>query len=196
MQANVFEGGFADPVFTSQAVFRAVMDAFARPGTIHDLGDVASAPAPIQPAAAAILLTLADFDTPVWFEAADSTEAEQWLAFHTGAVAVPDATEASFAVLNDMSSLDSWGRFAVGTAEYPDRSATLVLPVVSLEGGRELTLRGPGIEKTTAIAPRELPESFVEAIQANVVLYPLGFDVVLVCGTKALALPRTTRIEV
>ncbi|GAB1583780.1 phosphonate C-P lyase system protein PhnH [Phyllobacterium phragmitis] len=196
MRADVFEGGFTTPVFTSQAVFRAVMDAFARPGTIAKLGDVAEAPAPIPAAAAAILLTLTDFDTPVWFEADDSTAASQWLSFHTGAVTTPDASSASFAMLSEVSNLEEWGRFALGTAEYPDRSATLLLPVAGLDGGRTLTLRGPGIEKAAVITPRGLPEGFIETMQENARRYPLGFDVLLVCGGQALALPRTVRIEV
>ncbi|GGB06402.1 alpha-D-ribose 1-methylphosphonate 5-triphosphate synthase subunit PhnH [Brucella endophytica] len=196
MQTEIFEGGFADPVFTSQAVFRAVMDAFARPGTIANLSDVAQAPAPIPAAAAAILLTLADFDTPVWLEADDSTAASQWLSFHTGAVTTPDAAAASFVMLSEVSNLDSWDRFALGTAEYPDRSATLLLPVAGLDGGQRLTLRGPGIEKIAVIVPRGLPGGFIETMQENARRYPLGFDVVLVCGGQALALPRTVRIEV
>ncbi|KXF75743.1 phosphonate C-P lyase system protein PhnH [Paramesorhizobium deserti] len=196
MRADIFDGGFADPVFTSQAVFRAVMDASARPGTIADLGDVAQAPAPVPAATAAILLTLADFDTPVWFEGADSTAASQWLSFHTGAVTTPDAAAASFAVLEEGSDASTWSQFAQGTADYPDRSATLLLPLAGLEGGRSLTLSGPGIEGRAVIAPRGLPEDFIEVMQANRSCYPLGFDVVLVCGTQALALPRTVRIEV
>jgi len=196
MQANIFEGGFTDPVFTSQAVFRAVMDAFARPGTIADLGDVAQAPAPVPAAAAAILLTLADFDTPVWFETADSTAAAEWLSFHTGAAATRDVATASFVLLAEDTDAEGWSDFPRGTAEYPDRSATLLLPVAGLEGGQRLSLQGPGIEETATIAPRGLPRGFIEAMRANRSLYPLGFDVVLVCGTQALALPRTTRIEV
>ncbi|WP_425494058.1 phosphonate C-P lyase system protein PhnH [Hoeflea alexandrii] len=36
----VYEGGFSDPVGASQVVFRALMDAMARPGTIQVLPDV------------------------------------------------------------------------------------------------------------------------------------------------------------
>ena len=34
IHASAFAGAFTDPVFQSQSVFRALMDAMARPGTI------------------------------------------------------------------------------------------------------------------------------------------------------------------
>ena len=57
---------FADPVFESQAVFRRIMRAMAAPGTILVCGEALAPPAPLAPAAAAALLTLADFETPLW----------------------------------------------------------------------------------------------------------------------------------
>ena len=41
---SVVEGGLADPVFGAQTVFRAVMEAFAEPGTIAELGSLVTAP--------------------------------------------------------------------------------------------------------------------------------------------------------
>ncbi|PYE46959.1 alpha-D-ribose 1-methylphosphonate 5-triphosphate synthase subunit PhnH [Rhizobium sp. PP-F2F-G20b] len=194
MSLTIVDGGFAEPVFGSQRAFRALMDAFARPGSVADLSDLAVPPAPMSPAAGAILLALADADTPVFFEM-DMLGAKAWVGFHTGATAANDALSARFVLLAPDSDCAGWSRFAVGTAEYPDRSATLLLPVAALHGGQRLTLSGPGIETTTDIAPQGLPTGFAHVMATNRAGFPLGFDLVLVAGGEALALPRTTRIQ-
>ena len=56
-EPGMMEGGYSAPVFESQAVFRGVMDAMARPG--HLVGDLPMPrpPAPLLPSAAAVALT-------------------------------------------------------------------------------------------------------------------------------------------
>lgn len=191
---TIYRGGFADPVFGSQAVFRRLMDAMASPGSIVDLGDAILPPTPLSPAAGAILAALADYDTPVWFEASNMSDAAAWLAFHTGAKASAEAVDATFAVLVPGSAAARWSRFAVGTPSYPDRSATLLLPVEDLRTGPSFELKGPGIETAVRIAPSGLPNGFAGAMTENRARFPLGFDLLLVCGREVLALPRTTRI--
>lgn len=189
------EGGLQDPVFGSQAIFRAAMDAFARPGTVADFGARVSAHPPLVPAAAAILAALADYDTPVWLAEGLGREAARWIAFQTGAPITDAPGAASFAVLGADTNVGSWSRFPIGSADYPDRSATLLLPVTSLSGGETLILTGPGIEARRPIAPAGLPAGFAGAMAKNAALFPCGLDLLLVSGARAIALPRTTRIR-
>ena len=197
LEASAVTGGLQDPVFDAQAIFRSLMGAFAEPGTVADLGTRVSAPEPLEPAAAAILAALADGDTPVWMAAPEGADlgAARWLRFQTGAPVASDPAAARFVVLPGGSDPDGWGEFSIGTQDYPDRSATLLLRLASFSGGRPLILAGPGIETERRIAPVGLPEGFLAVMERNRASFPLGFDLVLVCGTAALALPRTTRIR-
>ena len=191
------EGGFVDPVFDAQAIFRSLMQALAEPGAIAEFGTRVTGPESLVPAAAAILASLADGDTPVWLpEPTGMDEAARlWLRFQTGAPIAIDPALATFAALRQGHDPAAWTGFALGTPAYPDRSATLLLPVRSLAGGAPLVLTGPGIETERTIRPVGLPAGFLPAMAENRSRFPLGFDLVLVCGTEALALPRTTHIR-
>jgi alpha-D-ribose 1-methylphosphonate 5-triphosphate synthase subunit PhnH len=173
--AQIMSGGFAHPVFDAQATFRAVMDAMARPGSVH---------------------ALRDHDTPVWLDPSltvgDAVAA--WLGFHTGAPIARTPAEAHFALVRDPASLIALENFAQGSQDYPDRSATLILRVDSLVGGPALTLAGPGIETMSAIAPRPMPRHFVEQWKQNRARFPRGVDVILAAPGAVACLPRTTRI--
>ena len=87
MFAEAIDGGFADPVFDAQSVFKAVMDAMARPGTVVPVRPLAAPPAPLSATAAAVALTLTDHDTPLWLDShlAASAAVYSWLGFHSGA---------------------------------------------------------------------------------------------------------------
>ena len=64
----ILRQGFPDPVLDAQEVFRAVMDALARPGSVRPLGSDLDPPAPLTPELAAVALSLADHDAPLWLE--------------------------------------------------------------------------------------------------------------------------------
>lgn len=189
-------GGFADPVFDAQTVFRAVMDAMARPGTIGSVLPQVAPPSPLGAAAGALLLTLCDHDTPVWLTSALSKSAlPGWIGFHTGAPLTSEKTEAKFAFVEAGAQSPSLAHFTLGSQDYPDRSTTVVIEVQSLEGGPALQLSGPGIRATAAIAPKGLTETFLRQWADNRAQFPRGVDVVLTCGRHFVALPRTTKIS-
>ena len=195
-QAAAIEGGLVDGVMDAQRVFRAVMDAMAMPGTVHDVPRSAAPPAPLGPVAGAIALTLLDADTPVWLDEtlAASRDVRDWLAFHSGAPAVDILTEAHFALIADPASMPSLENFSQGIQNYPDRSTTLILQVSSLEAGARLMLEGPGIETVQAFAPHPLPRHFAGTWRQNNARFPRGVDIVFAGPTSIAAMPRTTRI--
>jgi alpha-D-ribose 1-methylphosphonate 5-triphosphate synthase subunit PhnH len=190
--------GFGDPVHDTQAVFRTLLDALARPGTVGVIelplpaADAAAARAGL--AAFASLLALADYATPVWLAQHDAALAAA-LRFHAGAPLAQEPRSAAFAYVHDAAALPPLEAFASGTPESPEMSATVFVRVDALTGGAPLTLRGPGIETTRSIAPVGLPERFWRERAALAPLFPCGIDFYLVCGERLMGLPRTTLVE-
>ncbi|TIQ38366.1 MAG: phosphonate C-P lyase system protein PhnH [Mesorhizobium sp.] len=191
------EGGFADPVFNAQVVFRAIMDAMARPGSVQALPALAHPPAPLSATAGAVALSLCDNDTPVWIDPRLQAEAsvKAWLGFHTGAPLANTPADAHFALVANPAEMAALDGFSQGTQEYPDRSTTLILLVDDLASGPSLLLEGPGIEKTAMIAPTGMPRHFVEQWKQNNQRFPRGVDIILAAPGHLACLPRTTRIK-
>jgi len=188
--------GFAAPVLDAQRAFRGLLEAMSYPGRIVGLDSGAAAPVPLAAATAAICLALADFDTPLWLDAAASaSRAPDWLRFHCGVPLVEDADAARFAVVTDPAGMPPLRSFHPGVDEYPDRSATVVVQVDGLAAGSGLRLTGPGIREEARLAVAGLPPRFLAEWEENRRLYPLGVDVLLVSGDRVVGLPRTIRLE-
>lgn len=189
--------GFSDPVSQSQATFRSAMWALATPGTAIEAPVRLDAPKPLGPVAAALVLTLADFETTMWLDAPLAAEPEiaAFLRFHTGARLVDDPAAAQFALIADPAKLPTFCAFAQGTAEYPDRSTTLILQVDTLTGGVPLVLTGPGIAGTASIAPSPVPTDFAARLNENRQAFPQGLDLFLVTETALAGLPRSVRVR-
>jgi alpha-D-ribose 1-methylphosphonate 5-triphosphate synthase subunit PhnH len=188
--------GFADPVLDSQWVFRAVLDAMGHPGRVVEVRGSETAPAPLHPAAAAVCLTLADFETPVWLDTRASTlEALGYLRFHCGCRLVNAPEQGRFALISDPGSMPPLTAFDLGSDEFPDRSTTLLVQVEGLTAGRGRKLTGPGIRLEARLEARGLPDAFWQGLRHNHALFPRGVDVLLTAGRQLAALPRTTAVE-
>jgi alpha-D-ribose 1-methylphosphonate 5-triphosphate synthase subunit PhnH len=190
------EPGFADAVHDAQACFRAILDAMAHPGRIvvAPVALAGSPPASLGAAGAAVALTLCDIDTPVWLDEA-SAAAAPYLAFHCGAPLATTPAEARFAFIGDPAVLPPLAGFALGTDEYPERSATLVIRVAGLAAGSGVLLRGPGIRDGSRLGIAGLPACFWSERVELAELFPRGIDVLFASGNCLAALPRSTRIE-
>jgi len=189
--------GFSEPVRDSQSVFRSLLTATAQPGTRAELGKALTPPVGLNQAAAAVLLTLADQDTLVWFEPSLRGGAiESWLRFHTSCPLTDRTEEAAFAVVSHTGLAPQLlSGFNQGDAKYPDLATTVIVMVPDLEAGPNLVLEGPGIETIAEIAPQGLPDSFWSERAELVAHFQFGIDVMLCAEATLISIPRTTRIQ-
>jgi alpha-D-ribose 1-methylphosphonate 5-triphosphate synthase subunit PhnH len=201
--------GFADPVHGAQQTFRALLGAMAKPGRVFALPDAAVAGLashdaerrpPLDVALAAALLTLLDADTPVHLAAAlASDDAHAWLRFHTGARSLPSAAAMTAALARDVDAT-LWNALDLGSDDAPQSGATLFLQVdalseLALDGAAALKLRGAGIETSRDLAVDGLSAAFWQWRTALRAELPRGVDLVLVCGTRLAAIPRSTHVQ-
>lgn len=188
--------GFADPVTDANASFRALLNAMAHPGRLFDLKAQPPAPPALGPGLGSLLLTLADRDTPLWLsESVAGPDVAAWIGFHTGAPLAADRQSASLALLRAKDLLLPLDGFSLGSPEYPDRSATLLIAVKHLQAGKGLTLSGPGIERENRLDIEGIEPEFWQARADLAPLYPLGLDLIFCTQNQVAALPRTTVVE-
>ena len=161
--------GFAEPVQGAQACFRAVLEAMSRPGRIQHLAAGLAPPAGLDPATAAVLLTL-----------------------HCGS---PAAALGEASMVLATRSLPSLAALQAGSEEEPERGATLVLQVGALHAGHGWRLSGPGIEREHRLLVEGLDPAFLPQWQARRALFPRGVDIIFCAGQDIAALPRTTLAE-
>jgi alpha-D-ribose 1-methylphosphonate 5-triphosphate synthase subunit PhnH len=189
--------GFNDPVHGAQETFRAVLHAMSAPGQVVALPSPNERPDGISDAATAFLLTLADYTTPIWLDPALARkDVQAYLGFHTGAPITDARADAIFALLQGTEDHLSLNEFSIGTAEYPDRAATLVIEVETLTAPATVRLTGPGIETESMVGIGPCAPGLWEALIKNNALFPLGIDVVFSAPSGVLAVPRSTQIEV
>jgi len=194
MSATLLQPAFADPVLDAQRSFRAALKALAGPGVAQSLLPAQSPPhlEGLAAASHALCLALLDIDTPLWLAPRFDTQAIRAnLTFHCGCPIVSDRQNARFALLDD-SQLEDLSGFDLGNDRYPDQSCTLLVQLPSLEGGRQMSWRGPGIQSQSSVA-LPLQEGFWQerAIRTD---FPRGIDVFFVAGHDVLGLPRSTQV--
>lgn len=187
--------GFSDPTHGAGDAFRTLLEATAYPTRICSLGADLQGMGGVDVAVLAALLTLADADTPVCLIGEINPALGDYLRFHCGCPIVREPSAAAFGFIADAGLACRAFEFPMGTDEYPDRSATVIIQVHSLSDGPQRTFRGPGIESTGKLSPT-VPDQFWSAWRENNDAYPRGIDVIFVCGDHFAALPRSSRIEV
>jgi alpha-D-ribose 1-methylphosphonate 5-triphosphate synthase subunit PhnH len=190
------EAAFADPAHDLARTFRPILDAMANPGRILPFAPELSPPAGFTREAAAVALTLCDFQSPVWLqEKLRTPPIEHYLRFHTGAPLTRTEADAMFVFADAGHGVPELSLFARGTHEYPDRSATIVIQVRQLHNDLGATLNGPGIQTVQRLGVGSLGVDFWQQMITSRVEFPLGIDVIFVAPETIAAVPRSTHIH-
>ncbi|MBX2854054.1 MAG: phosphonate C-P lyase system protein PhnH [Rhodobacteraceae bacterium] len=172
-------------------MFRASLEALSRPGTPRPLAFDA-APAPLSPAAAALIWTVSDADAPIWVAPSrQSTEIEQFIRFRTGVAPLAAPEGAAFFI-------GRWDELAespmsLGSPEYPDRSTTLIIEVDGFAAGLGASLSGPGLAQPAPLSVDGVDYRFWPFVERNAALFPLGVDMFLCASDQIVGLPRSTQ---
>ncbi len=219
--------GLTDPVHGTQAVFRRVLDAMARPGRVHELPAALfaqpSRPAlPLGTAAAAVVLTLCDAETALWWSPGPRLpQLHDWARFHAGVRWVDQVEDADIVGVRAPALTPAlWSRLRSGSDVAPHTSATLIVevdaldalpagpapgtadrahaadavPVADADADLLLQLEGPGIETVHRLRVAGIAREVWRSRIAQTAIYPCGVDLLLCCGHRLAALPRSTHL--
>lgn len=170
-----------------QQLFRALLNAMARPGSLEENVSVAEGGTSGLP----VLAMLVDGEVSL-ADPHQLLQKNDWLLLQT---AEKSADTADYILCNGNLVPDFSPK--CGTLTCPEHSATLIVSVSGLNSGTtRLQLTGPGIAESTNLLVDGFDPSWLQARQDWVCEFPLGIDLILVSATQFTAIPRTTKVEV
>ena len=199
-RAEIRETGF-DHCLDSQDLFRRLLRATARPGTLVDLRPLSLTvpPGPLRPACA-LLLAVLDLEVSFHVVGPEAAWLTEYLCLNTGAWEAP-IENADFILVTAPTAGDAIGRVRCGTLTAPHRGATVIYTPMSLTpptdpGTLVLSLQGPGIAREARLPVRGILAGEWERLRA-LMDFPLGVDIWLAARDGDLAvIPRSTRFRV
>lgn len=195
MTRSAVSPGFEDAPRDAALGFRAILAAMSRPGCVADLPVTVQAAGGLNPVSAMVALSLCDHETPVWLDPDFGPDAEAYVKFHCSSPLVAEPAKATFAFFAGCPEPNQLDGLRIGTADYPDTSATAIIQVSALQQGTGACLAGPGIKEFAYLQVEGLSDAFWRWHRRNHELFPLGVDVIFAAPSSLAALPRTTRVQ-
>lgn len=196
----------------TQRAFRSILDAFARPGTLHSIEPSANNPA--RPAALDALLesvTRLFVDQAVTFGVAD-VESDALVTYvasetHASCVSLCDAQFLIVPARADARTVhEAISEANQGTLLAPEKGATLLVGCAYLAEVAQGTVvsdqtllsvvevRGPGVEDTNRFAVDRIEWARARAARGDE--FPSGIEIVLVdTAGRVVAIPRSSQLR-
>ncbi|MGC9518121.1 MAG: phosphonate C-P lyase system protein PhnH [Desulfuromonadaceae bacterium] len=172
---------------TQQQLFRALLNAMARPGSLES----SVLPAEDEAIGLPVLGVLVDAAVSL-ADPHQLLQKNDWLFLQA---TEKHADSADYILCN--GNLVPEFSPKCGTLTCPEQSATLIISVSSLNSGTtRLQLKGPGIAESATMLIDGLDPAWMQTRQDWVCEFPLGVDLILVSETQLAAIPRTTKVEV
>lgn len=165
---------------SANATFDAVLWALSRPGLPRQLP---------QAGEHGLIAALLDRECRVY--AGDPLLIPAMVQCGAQLVDLPQADHVFLGKLTELGLLD---QLHCGSDLYPDQGATLVVRT-KFRAGPKVRFTGPGVNGAVEAQIDGLPDGFWGK-RAELIRYPMGFDVLLVDDTNVMGLPRSTKIEV
>lgn len=180
----------------AQDVFRVLLDCMAQPGKVGQL-PVTHPDASDDDNLIAVLESLVDPEVAVWVCPGLAERIGQIL-FSRTRVRQAQLSQADYLAADRAGLPAAISGARVGTIEYPDEGATLIVSCNSLaDGPVELTLSGPGVSGTGQLRVAGVPGGEFQALAERNSDFPLGLDLILVSWDGMVAcIPRSTQIRV
>lgn len=184
-----------DDLFVTQAVYRDLLVAMSRPGTVCNLRRDVIESGRDQLMALAITL----LDREVSFFVLDNDTLSHDIETKTCSK-IQNYNIADYIFIPSGNSYGKIREAKRGSLEYPDRGATIIYQVEQLSESAEkatLELRGPGIESAVSPEIKGLEREELLLLGEINIHYPLGIDVLLIdLDNKIMALPRSVKITI
>ncbi len=198
-----------DGIFITQKIFRVILQAMRHPGRVYQLEQKTEARSQITDkynlsfvfcSLFSVLQTLLDHEVGFSVIGTEKEYLETSISKLTGSP-VRDISDADFIIVSDGESKGEILKAKRGSLEYPDRGATVVYLVKSLDGrdnGKTIVLlKGPGIRNDISPVIHGLGRNELYYIKKINSEFPLGIDCIFIDGAnRIMCIPRSTRIEV
>jgi alpha-D-ribose 1-methylphosphonate 5-triphosphate synthase subunit PhnH len=106
-----------------------------------------------------------------------------------------DPKLAVFAILDATEVLAHIDHFSIGTDEYPDRSAILIVQSGTVQAQHQVDASGPGLKMAVPFGCAGTDRAFWQRLQMNAALFPLGLDFIFASPGAIASLPRSTHVS-
>jgi alpha-D-ribose 1-methylphosphonate 5-triphosphate synthase subunit PhnH len=183
--------GFDDPELGTQQTFRAMVKALDHPGHFVQIKSKLSVPEVLNPASAALFLTLCNDKTTVWADLNWNCALIEWFQYQCGCSIVTEPCMASLALITNPVAMPPLDQFKMGDDEDPDAAATLIVQVREMLANNAWNPIRSVVRQMTTRSPMGMPANFWDQWLQQSERFPLRLDIFLTCDDNLTVMPQS-----